>query len=303
MSASVTGGVVRAAGGVLWRHAAGTNGGEAIEVAVVHRPRYDDWSLPKGKLNPGETDMEGAVREVNEETGYRVSIGRPLGEITYLKDGMPKSVRYWAMRSEGGIFTPTREVDELRWLSVDDAAALMTQKRDRDLLQAFANGPIVTKTVLLIRHASAGSGSEWKGDDDERPLDDGGRQVADELVWPLTRFDVRDIYSAGIARCMQTVEPLSKAVGVPIQAQPLISEHDYYGREKKALAFIRSVGADGTGTALCSQGGVIPDIVSRLAKDAGYELPDSLPQKKGSFWSITFVDGQLHDAEYFPPPS
>jgi 8-oxo-dGTP diphosphatase len=301
VAGAVAGDVIRAAGGILWRPAASGNGPEPVEIAIIHRPRYDDWTIPKGKLNRGEMELEGAVREVNEETGYRVLVGRPLGQVQYMKDGRPKQVRYWAMRSEGGMFTPTREVDELRWLPVSEALDLLTQPRDRQILSKFARGPIATKAILLIRHGMAGNRSDWKGDDDDRPLDSTGLQQADELVWLLTRFDIREIYSADIVRCMQTVEPLSKAVGLPIQPQPLLGERDYYGRERDALEFMRSVGAEGTGTALCSQGGVIPDIVRRLAEDSEVELPHSLPQKKGSVWSLTCADGQLVDAEYFPP--
>lgn len=195
--------VIRAAGGLLWRHAANsTNGNDAVEVAVIHRPRYNDWTIPKGKLNRGEIDLEGAVREVAEETGYRVTVGRPLGEVSYVKDGRPKVVHYWAMRAEGGIFTPTREVDELRWLSVPEAEALLTVERDRNLLKRFASGPATTKALLLIRHGSAGSRSGFDGDDDQRPIDDIGREQAEALVWLLTRFDIREIYSADPVRCV-----------------------------------------------------------------------------------------------------
>jgi 8-oxo-dGTP diphosphatase len=270
-------------------------------VALIHRPRYDDWSIPKGKLNPGEIELEGAVREVNEETGYRVSVGRPLGLLEYLKDGQPKSVRYWAMRSEGGVFTPTREVDQLRWVSVSEALTILSRGRDRDILARFSDGPVETRAVLLVRHATAGNRSDWTKKDRDRPLDPGGRLQSDALVWLLTRFDIREIYSADLVRCMQTVEPLSKAVGLPVQPQPLVSEDVYYGREDEALAFMRSVGAEGTGTAICSQGGVIPDMVGRLASESGYPMPESIPGKKGSVWSLTFSDDCLVAAEYFPP--
>jgi len=297
----VTNGVIHAAGGVVWRQAAASNGKEAVEVAIIHRPRYNDWSIPKGKLNPGEIELEGAVREIAEETGYRVTVGRPLGEVNYIKEGRPKTVRYWAMRAEGGIFTPSREVDELRWLPVPEAMKLITVDRDRDLLKTFASGPASTKAVLLVRHATAGNRSDWSGPDHLRPLDEGGREQADALVWLLTRFDVREVVSAPPLRCTQTVEPVSAAVGLTVRTEPVLSEDDYYGREKDALAFIRSVGTAGTGTVLCSQGGVIPDLLARLARADGCSLPDPIVSKKGSVWSLTFAEETLLGAEYFPP--
>lgn len=295
-------GVIHAAGGVLWRQAANGNGsGEPVEVAIIHRPRYDDWSIPKGKLNPGEIELEGAVREIAEETGYRVTVGRPLGEVKYIKEGRPKTVRYWAMRAEGGIFTPSREVDELRWLPARDAIGLLTTERDRDLLKSFAEGPASTKAVLLVRHASAGNRSDWDGPDATRPLDESGREQADALVWLLTRFDVREVVSAPPLRCTQTVEPVSAAVGLALRREPVLSEDDYYGREDEAMALASSVGTAGTGTVLCSQGGVIPDLLGRLASANGYALPGPVVSKKGSVWSLTFTGEHLIGAEYFPP--
>jgi 8-oxo-dGTP pyrophosphatase MutT (NUDIX family) len=125
---------VRAAGGAVAR----VNEEGELEVAVVHRPKYDDWSLPKGKLDPGEGWEEAALREVEEETGLQAELGPPLGEARYLdQKGRPKLVRYWEMTPVGGEFHPNKEVDELRWLPLDEAAALLSYDRDRDLLAAL----------------------------------------------------------------------------------------------------------------------------------------------------------------------
>ncbi|MDP8971475.1 MAG: NUDIX hydrolase [Actinomycetota bacterium] len=130
--------VVRGAGGVLWRRA--EPGGE-LQVAVIHRPRYDDWTLPKGKLDASETELEAALREVREETGYRARPGRQLGHVQYLqtKQGRtrPKIVRYWAMEALDGAFSPGPEVDQLRWLPPSDAEPLLTYDRERDVLARF----------------------------------------------------------------------------------------------------------------------------------------------------------------------
>jgi 8-oxo-dGTP pyrophosphatase MutT (NUDIX family) len=126
-------GVVRAAGGVVLR--AGANGDP--ETALVHRPKYDDWTFPKGKLVPGETDEEAAIREVEEETGFRVSLDRELPTVRYRDStGRPKVVRYWTMTVLRGEFQPNREVDELRWVPLPEAAALLTYDHDRALLAA-----------------------------------------------------------------------------------------------------------------------------------------------------------------------
>lgn len=135
----MTGDPIEAAGGVVWRRDPDTND---IEVCLVHRPRYDDWTLPKGKLDAGESHEAAAEREVMEETGYRVRVGRPIGETTYAKNDRgrirPKVVRYWSMEAVGGDFSPGAEVDEVAWLTIADATRRLTFEHDRALLTRFA---------------------------------------------------------------------------------------------------------------------------------------------------------------------
>ncbi|HEX6256262.1 MAG TPA: NUDIX hydrolase [Euzebyales bacterium] len=123
---------IQAAGGVLWRA-----DDDARRCAVIHRPKYDDWTLPKGKLDPGETHEQAAVREVHEETGWRAEVGVGLGEVHYFHNGRPKTVIYWAMQAVDGRFQPNDEVDELRWMVPDLARALLTYDRDREVLDRF----------------------------------------------------------------------------------------------------------------------------------------------------------------------
>jgi 8-oxo-dGTP diphosphatase len=126
-------GSVRAAGGVVVREVRG-----AIEIAIVHRPRYDDWSLPKGKLLDGESFEEGAEREVTEETGLQVRRGEELPPVRYRdRRGRPKIVRYWLMTCTGGAFSPNDEVDVLRWVSPRQAARLLSYPHDRALVVAL----------------------------------------------------------------------------------------------------------------------------------------------------------------------
>jgi 8-oxo-dGTP diphosphatase len=127
-------GTVQAAGGIVLRP--GTDG---PEVALVHRPKYDDWSFPKGKLEAGETHLDAALREVEEETGIRCRVRGPAGSSSYRdRFDRPKEVRYWLMEPVDGSFAPSREVDELRWVDVARAAQLLTYERDRELLRAVA---------------------------------------------------------------------------------------------------------------------------------------------------------------------
>ena len=127
---------VQAAGGVVLRR---LDGGP-VEVALIHRPAYDDWTLPKGKLNPGETHEEAALREVKEETGLDCRLGEPAGQVDYRdRKGRPKVVRYWTMRPVGssdGQFAPNAEVDELRWMPLAAAGPALTYDHDRKILES-----------------------------------------------------------------------------------------------------------------------------------------------------------------------
>ena len=128
--------LVRAAGGVVWRP--GPDGSGQVEVALVHRPAYDDWTLPKGKLRRGEREDAAALREVREETGYRCSLGARLIQVRYQdRNGRDKVVTYWAMTPKRGQFRPNKEVDELRWLPLSGAAELLSYDHDREVLQHF----------------------------------------------------------------------------------------------------------------------------------------------------------------------
>ena len=130
--------LVRAAGGVVQR----TRDDGVVEVVVIHRPKYDDWTLPKGKLHPGESEEEGALREVEEETGLKCEIVRQVGEVSYRdKRRRPKRVVYFSMNPIDGSFRPNDEVDELRWLPMDEAQRLLDYEHDRRLVAGIADDP------------------------------------------------------------------------------------------------------------------------------------------------------------------
>lgn len=126
--------MIEAAGGVVWRRTAKG----CIRVLLVHRPRYSDWSLPKGKLEPGEPALTGALREVREETGLRCEVGPELAEVRYVdRKGREKRVRYWAMEPVKGRFRPNHEVDKVRWTCVEEAASTLTYPHDADVVQGL----------------------------------------------------------------------------------------------------------------------------------------------------------------------
>lgn len=288
---------ILAAGAVLWR----PDGFGAPEVAVIHRPRYDDWSLPKGKVDPGETEPVTAVREVAEETGYRCVLGRRLASVSYPVEQDVKKVRYWAGRTLDGCFSPNDEVDELIWLPVRDAIARVGYPHDRKVLRRFAKLPPDTQTVLVVRHATAGSKSRYRGDDRKRPLDKHGRAQAESLVGQLLAFGADRIYAADRTRCEQTVEPLADELGEPVHSEPALTEEAYAGDKKAArrrlLEIAAEAGAAGHTPVICSQGKVIPDLIGWWCDRDGVR-PDKSRNRKGSTWVLSLAEGRLIAADH-----
>ncbi|WP_040791464.1 NUDIX hydrolase [Nocardia paucivorans] len=288
---------IHAAGTVLWRRA--PDGSGAVEIAVIHRPKYQDWSLPKGKLDPGETPVLAAVRETEEETGLRPRLGRYLGKVTYPIPGHRKLKRvdYWAAEVAEGEFAANTEVDELRWIRLDRVLDELSYPMDRQVVRTFARLPVETSTLLVVRHAKAGRRDRFDGPDDARPLEPAGRRRALALVPNLLAFGAREIFSAPPLRCVQTVQPLAEELGVDIGLEPLLSETGYAadpdaGR-KRALELV----SDRTVRVLCSQGKVIPDLLQWWTERDGIALPPAR-NRKGSVWVLSFVDGRMVAADH-----
>ncbi len=256
--------VIEASGGVLWRPG---EGGVGVEIALVHRPKYDDWSLPKGKLNPGEHVLLGAVREVEEESGYRGLPGPPLGSIGYLKDGRPKRVRYWSMRAVGGAFRPNDEVDQMMWLPPRAAIAHLTPDRDEAMVTSFIDSCHHTRPVVMVRHASAGDRLTWPGEDSERPLDDTGRVQARALAALLEAYDLRRAYSADVLRCLDTVAPFASRRQIPVTSEPLLSETGTGASQDASLHRLLEVLGDPEPSVLCTQRRVLNALLPALLSE------------------------------------
>jgi 8-oxo-(d)GTP phosphatase len=291
---------VLAAGAVLWRA-----GAAGPELALVHRPGYDDWSFPKGKLSAGEAMPFAAVREVAEETGYGCRLGPVLGDVRYHVIEGSKLVRYWAAHACRGAFAANAETDQLRWVDLDTAAGLLSYERDRLLLGRFAEVAPPASVVLLVRHAKAGNRQQWTGDDADRPLSGSGRAQAARLDELLTLFGPDRIVSAPPLRCRQTMLPVAERLDLTPVAEPLFGEIDYWDDPAAGLARLCEFAAVPGVTAISSQGGVIPDLIASLA--AGRRLPgvdpDDVPARKASTWVLTFGPDGLRAADYYPDPT
>lgn len=290
--------VIPAAGAVLWRDSGALTGDPSTtEVALIHRPRYDDWSLPKGKVDPGETEPVTAVREVHEETGYTAVLGRRLGSVSYDLPQATKRVWYWTARATGGEFTPNSEVDKLIWLPVDAAAEQLQYPDDRKVLRRFVKHPPNTKTVLVVRHGIAGRRSRYKGEDRKRPLDKHGRAQAESLVGQLLAFGAGTLYAADKVRCHQTMTPLAEELGVDIHNEPALTEDAYAADPKAARRRVLDIAARAGTPVICTQGKVIPDLIEWWC-DRARVRPETTGNRKGSTWVLSLSDGRLVAADH-----
>lgn len=296
---------IHAAGAVLWdRDAAGNP-----VVALVHRPHHNDWSLPKGKVDPGESSPVTAVREIQEETGFRAHLGPFLTRVRYdVPDNttasesatVPKAVDYFGARVDSGAFAVNSEVDALRWLPVRDAESLTSYGDDVSVLEQFLALPLETTTVLLLRHAKAGKRAEFAGDDDLRPLSPAGARQAEQLRDMLAAFAPARVIAAPRLRCVQTVQGCARELRTEVDHEPLFSEEEYADSPDRALRrFDEIVAASGTAV-VCSQGKVIPHLVETLAARDHVTLPvtkahpepggSAVAAKKASTWLLSFTD-------------
>ena len=287
--------VVKAAGGVVFRE----TGKGKLRVLVAHRPAYDDWGLPKGKADRGETPEQTAVREVLEETGFHCRVVAPLGITRYRINSGIKEVQWFAMRPlpDSPGFKKNKEVDEIRWLSRSKAKQLVDYQNDRDLIGADALRSISrTGTIYLLRHGSAGDRNKWEGDDRVRPLTKKGRKQAEALASLLAESGIERVFSSPYKRCVQSVEPLAKAIGAKVETTDALAE----GPDVDA-AYDLIDSLVGANAVLCSHGDVIPAVMNRMMW-AGLTLESRFYCSKGSIWKIGVEAGRFTTAHYSPPP-
>jgi len=283
---------VLAAGGVLWDSTE-----DGVRLALVYRPDCDNWSLPKGKLSQGEHPLAAACREVEEETGVAGIPGPFLTSASYTlpnpEGEKHKTVDYWAMRALNPKteFVPNSEISECRWVSVEEARELCSRPRDFTVLDAFAEMPEVTGTVLLLRHAKAASVT-FDGPDVARPLETRGKAQAGHLVPLLALFQPTRVIAASPLRCVKTVEPLAGALSLPLEGDSVFDADGHLRNPERAAARLAELGASGRTTVVCSQLPVIADSLALLADTSGLAVP-SVHTGTGQGWILGFDGSDL----------
>lgn len=268
------------------------------EYLIVHRPRYDDWSLPKGKLDKRETFLDGAVREVYEETGFVAKKPRLVGTVGYhTTNGNPKVVRWWVGRSSKGTFTPNKEVDAVKWVRFKKGQRLLDYRNDREVLDR-ANDMVLERSagvIYLIRHASAGNRSPMDPDDWSRGLDKRGIEQRRWLTRLLQAHPITRIGSSDYTRCRETVRPLSERLGIPLEFEPALVEGSHPHRMISLIHELQEEAA-----ILCSHGDVIESVVGSLFA-SGIPMQGPMKWKKGSVWELRTISGRVVSGRYLPP--
>lgn len=245
------------------------------EVLLVHRPEHDDWTLPKGKVEPGELLPRTAVREVAEETGQRVTLMAPLGTVGYaLPNGRDKVVSYWAAEVDASTkvrFSRNAEVDRLEWLPLDAVGDRLSYRHDESVVETFRtrwdDGCARTFPIISVRHGKAIAHGDWKGKPDRlRPLQKRGVQQARLLAPAVAAFGPERIISSTAVRCASTVAPLAALTGLKVTETAAISQDAYDEGEDHVDDVIRKRIERRVGAVLCSHGPVLPEILRELAR-------------------------------------
>ncbi|MGH3746038.1 MAG: NUDIX domain-containing protein [Micromonosporaceae bacterium] len=302
----MTRGAAQAAGGLLWRETDGL-----VEIALVHRPEHQDWSLPKGTPAPGEHPLMAACRAVAAQTGATPVAGARLPSVTYQvltsEGSADKTVAYWAMNARGEPASTSAEdvdaedVDQVRWAALDAAAEALSYRRDREVVAAFSALARPLSTVLLASHAPADEASAWDGPDVTRPLGSAGEAAAGRLCRLLGCFAPARVLSATPRRCVQTVTPLT-ARAVEIESDIVFDSDSHARTAELASERVRELAqqARGGAAAICGPGEMVSDTVAMLADTDGLHMP-TVATSAGCAWALCFSGPRLVAADYLAP--
>ena len=283
------------------------------EVVVVHRKRYDDWSLPKGKVENGESVPAAAVREVLEETGVTIRLGVPLDTVSYdlTKPARPdlskhgkllsgiKRVSYWGATATHTVRrAPDHEVDVVSWLPVRAALSRLSYAADHFLLEQYLEQPVTTPLVI-VRHAKAMDRKDWSKKDSARPINAQGRKQAKLLVPMLGAYGVEKLVSSTSVRCLSTLEPYAAASRHKIASYPGLTEEEGSDDPKGVARIVRRVRATalrtGRPTAICVHRPVLPHVLDALEM-----APATLVTGEFLVAHLT-TDGSVHALERHRP--
>ena len=292
--------VIKAAGAVLWRRLSD----DLVQVALIHRPRYDDWSFPKGKVEADESEISCAHREVLEETGFESSFGPELCKVEYPVGETTKTVRYWSAQCVGeaqGVMD-AEEVDQIIWVTVADAYEKLSRKGDQEVLKNFEKFGTDTTPLILLRHGKALAREEWAGDDGDRPLAQLGQIQAMRLLSLYLPFGITEIHTSDAVRCYETVAPMARSLSLDLFYWSDLSEYAFAKDKKVASKVVHDIIESGAHAIICGHNPVIPGIVARLIGKKSFKQLDHdlLP---GESWILHHREGEIIAIDWMPAPA
>ncbi len=264
---------VFAAGALCWREVDGQ-----LLIAIIHRKRYGDWSWPKGKVDPGESLPQAAVREIREETGLKVKLGVHLGTQKYmLQNGAAKEVHYWAAKVSDkslaeSTFKPDEEVERIEWKTPKEIDDLLSYEQDKEflvkLVDLHSKGLLQTKPFILLRHAKATPRGQWPKDEAHRPLLPLGEEQAKAIVPILAAYGIKKVVSSPWARCANTVMPYVRKKGLKLIERGQLTEFGNANGPQRTAKTVEKLLATGSAAVLCSHRPALPTILDTISKNA-----------------------------------
>ena len=287
--------MIRAAGALLWRETKE----RTFEIALIHRPKYDDWTLPKGKIEEGETALQCAYRELIEETGIKASFTRQLGTVEYEESGQLKRVLFWAAQCalDASTFIANEEVDVLEWLTPDQALAKASHDSDRQMIESFLSQAPHTDTLIILRHTKALERGDWDEVDSERTLNEVGFDQAQLLIKHLEPFAIEEVYTSDYVRCVQTVTPLAHSRGLNISQVPSLNEETFEEDPLRSVSFANALKQDEKNILICSHNPVIPTMLRGIL-NTKLKNRDLIKLEPGDAWIVHRVQGEIVGLDY-----
>jgi phosphohistidine phosphatase SixA/ADP-ribose pyrophosphatase YjhB (NUDIX family) len=288
-----------AAGTVTWRR---DEDGIPL-VALIHRPKYQDWSFPKGKLEEREHVIAAAYRETVEETGFDVRLGRDLGEISYETQFGVKTVRYWSAKflNEVGTTNPV-EVDEVKWLPIAIANDFLQRDLDRVVLQRFAEIDLDSHGLILLRHAKAVAREDWQGDDLDRPLSALGEAQAKRLISSLSPFGIREIHSSSAVRCYETISPIARALNLDYFFTDNLTEYIYEKSEARTYKYLDRVLENDYPTLVCGHNPILPNYLASKFSRQGFDIAQT-ELRPGDAWHLHHIGKEVVAVDHITSPT
>ena len=282
--------MIQGAGVLLWREKIPLS----LEVALIHRAKYDDWSFPKGKVEPSENLIQAAHRECLEETGIITVIGPYLGEAEYQENGESKVIHYWMAKpsNENQDFQKNEEVDQLVWMTVKEARHFLTYESDRELLSRFIKVERHVRSLIFRRHAKAVKRDDWLGEDSDRPLSHVGEMQVAKLGSIFKPFGVEEVHASDAQRCLSTALVVAQALRVECKSTASLSEDVFEKDDNVAIEYVQQLIKLSKNVVVCSHNPIFSEML--LAFENSREFSKNLPGlSPADSWVIHYVNSRI----------